>query len=79
MPRSVRPIDEQLLTRLPAKRLLAYRNRLLSLEESPELSDWETFEIADLDPAFIWFKSDPRWRDLYDQVLYCLNQREHIE
>ena len=79
MPRSVRPIDEQLLSTLPTARLLAYRDRLLSLEEAPESSDCELAEIEGLDPVRVWFKSDVRWRKLYDQVLATLDEREDVK
>jgi hypothetical protein len=74
----VKPLDGELLSTLPAKRLLAYRDRLLSLEESPEESDCYEDEIRGLDPALIWFKSDSRWKDLYDQVRALLAKAEHV-
>ena len=78
MPRHVKPLDECVLRTLTAKRLIAYRNRLLSLEESPELSDCEPTEVASLDSQLIWFKSDTRWRTLYDQVLTVLSTRQNV-
>ncbi len=77
MRRSVRPLDHGRLDSLTVNRLLAYRDKLLSLEDSAELSDLEPQEIQALDPTFIWFKADPRWRVLYDSVLQRLSGRGH--
>jgi len=55
MPRHVKPIDKNVMGGLSTERLLAYRDRLLSLEESPGLSDCEPDEIAALDSTCIWF------------------------
>jgi hypothetical protein len=76
--RRVKPIDNVVIDKLSTKRLLAYRDRLLTLEESPELSDLESDEISSLDSTYIWFKSDPRWREIYDQVINTLGRRENI-
>ncbi len=79
MPRHVKPIEKQKLSTLTAKRLLAYRDRLLSLEESPELSDCTTGEVEEFDRTYSWFKSDLRWQSLYDQVREALNSLENVE
>jgi hypothetical protein len=79
MPRHVKPIDKNVMGGLSTERLLAYRDRLLSLEESPGLSDCEPDEIAALDSTRIWFKSDPRWREIYGQVVDTLGNRKNVE
>ena len=77
MHRHVRPIPVSRLASLTTPRLLAYRNRLLSLEESVELSDvQDVAELADLDPDLLYFKSDLRWISLYDAVKLELARRQ---
>jgi hypothetical protein len=78
VPRSVKPVSREVLSTLSGGRLLAYRERLLSLEESPASSDSGEAELAGLEPSLIWFKADPRWRVLYEQVVGMLRDR-HAE
>ena len=75
LPRRARPICVERISTLTTARLLAYRDRLLTLEESVDLSDWNPTELTACDPALIYFKSDPRWQPLYDEVRQELARR----
>ena len=70
--RRLKPLSSSELGRLTKDRLLSYRKKALSLENSPEMSDYDSKEISDLDSVYVWFKSDPRWKPLYDQILLAL-------
>ncbi|MBC7857142.1 MAG: hypothetical protein IAF94_27240 [Pirellulaceae bacterium] len=50
---------------------MSYRKKCLSLENTPEASDYLN-EASNLDPTYIWFKSDPRWAESYANVLSAL-------
>lgn len=65
------------LLRLTEARLLAYRKKALSIENCVEDSEYSPNEVSKLDPTFIWFKSDPRWKIMYDQILHALTQVQH--
>jgi hypothetical protein len=73
-PRRLKPLSSQELLRLSKSRLLSYRKKALSLENSPKKSDYDSDEIKKLDGTFIWFKSDPRWKPLYDEILLALSR-----
>jgi hypothetical protein len=73
--RYLRPLTSSQLATLSLQRLNAYRNKLLALEESPELSDWDADELAALDPGLLHFKSDARWGPLHAQVMRAIAQR----
>jgi hypothetical protein len=60
------------LQHLTEERLLAYRKKALSLANCPEDADYLPAEAQLLDANFIWFKSDPRWKPAYDQILDAL-------
>ena len=60
------------LAGLTKSRLLAYRKSALSLENSPEGSDYSRDEVALLDKSYLWFKSDPRWHEQYELILKAL-------
>jgi hypothetical protein len=72
LPRQLRILSSEELCHLTEARLLAYRKKALSLENSPEESDYTPKEIRALDMTFVWFKSDPRWQPAYDQILRAL-------
>jgi hypothetical protein len=76
--RHVRPITTAQLARTTTPRLLTYRNRLLELEDNSATSDLGEQELNALDPHFLFFKSDARWKELYDAVKAELSQREHV-
>ena len=77
--RHVRPIPVERLSTLTTPRLLAYRDRLLSLEESVEASDIQfDWELHALNPELMYFKSDARWLELYAAVKAELSRREHV-
>jgi hypothetical protein len=78
-PRSVRPLEPDQLAALTTARLLAYRDKLLALEESAELSDWEPHELAALDPTKVYFKDDLRWQHAYAELNAVLGERGHAE
>lgn len=77
--RSVRPLGFAELDALPAERLLAYRSRLLSLQESAAKSDIDEAEMAALDPTLLYFKDQEQWIDTYAHVKTILAHREHLE
>ena len=52
------------------------RDRLLRCEESLEQSDVQ--DLAEIDPAVIRFRDDPRWAELYEATKAVLNTREHV-
>ena len=70
--RRLRPLEEGELVTLTKSRLLEYRKKALSLENSLAESDYHDNKTEDWDPAFIYFKDDPRWRQTYDLVLRYL-------
>lgn len=76
-PRRLKILSVMDLLRLTEARLLAYRKKALSLENCPEDSDYSPGEVSELDQNFIWFKSDPRWQIVYDQILQVLAQVQH--
>lgn len=78
MRRHVRPVSTLQLTRMTTSRLLAFRGRLLELEDDGATSDLDPRELLALDPDLLFFKSDVRWRVLYDAVKAELSQREHV-
>jgi hypothetical protein len=71
-PRRLKVLTTTRLSSLTEERLLSYRKKALSLEDSPEDSDYSTDEVNSLDPNYIWFKSDPRWKPAYDDILAAL-------
>lgn len=73
-PRRLKPLSSEELRRLPKARLLSYRKKALSLENSPEKSDYDSDEVGALEKTYIWFKSDPRWKPLYDEILLALGR-----
>jgi hypothetical protein len=79
MPRHVRPMAVERLSDLTSARLLAYRDKLLSLEESAEASDCAADELARLDAGLIYFKTDPRWEVLHASVVRELDARRSSE
>ncbi len=70
-PRRIRPLTAEQLSHLTEARLLAFRKKALSLENSQEDSDYAN-EVDRLNPTFIYFKSDPRWQAAYDLILQAL-------
>ena len=68
----LKPLSPEQLSRLSRPRLLAYRNKALSLLECP-LSDDVPEETVGLNKRYIWFKSDPRWEPLYSQITKLLS------
>jgi hypothetical protein len=57
------------------ERLLAYRKSALSLENTLADSDYHD-TAGQLDETFIWFKDDPRWQSVYNDILAELSQRQ---
>ena len=76
--RSVRPLDASALEALTTERLLAYRSRLLELEESVNTSDLVGMERDSLDPSLVYFKDEVKWVELYGIVKSILDNREHV-
>ena len=75
LPRRLKLLSDEELSLLSVDRLLEYRKKALSLENTLLESDY--VEVAkDLDPEFIWFKDDPRWQELYNRILAALNTKQ---
>jgi hypothetical protein len=74
-PRKLRILAKTELRRLTVARLLAYRKKALSLEDSLAASDYHD-HAEPLDEPFIWFKEDPRWQTVYDDVLAELARKQ---
>jgi hypothetical protein len=70
----LRVLSESELRRLTIKRLLAYRKKALSLENTLSDSDYHD-AVEELETTFIWFKDDPRWQALYERILTELARR----
>lgn len=79
MSRAVKSIPVEQLPSLSTQRLLAYRDRLLGLEDNVAGSDMDAQEVAGLDPSLLHFKEDLRWSVLYEAVKRELDAREHVE
>jgi hypothetical protein len=60
---------------LTVERLLAYRRKALSLENTLADSDYHDMAEA-LDQTYIWFEEDPRWQPLYDGIPAELDRRQ---
>ena len=77
-PRRLRILTKSELCNLTVERLLAYRRKALSLEN--RLADSDYRETAGkLDVTFIWFKEDPRWQHVYDDILVELAKKQTSE
>ena len=71
----LRFLSQQELERLTVSRLLAYRNKALSLESKPV--ELEPTDGRDLDDKrFVWFKQDPRWDGLYERIVNVLKAKQ---
>ena len=75
LPRRIRPLLPAKLQKLTVERLLAYRKKALSLENTLATSDHGNLADA-LDPKYIWFKDDPRWEPMYNAVLAELHRKQ---
>lgn len=64
--RSVTLLDEERMEKLSTRRLLAYRDRLLSVPEGP---NWEESSHNRQN------KQDQRWQDCYAQCIAILGRR----
>jgi hypothetical protein len=78
LPQRLKPLTRAELGHLTEERLLAYRKKALSLENSLAASDYTDMSDS-LDPRYIWFKDDPRWQPLYDAVLEELNRKQILK
>lgn len=74
-PRRLRPLTEVELSNLTVERLLAYRKKALSLENTLADSDYSDHSEP-LDAKFIWCKEDPRWQPVYDGILAELARKQ---
>lgn len=74
--RSVPVLDRAALEAMPTKALLGRLRRLLRCEESPDVSDASTDEIAGV--TGILFKNTVEWRMAREQVKAILVSREHV-
>ena len=77
-PRKLRILSPAELRHLTVERLLEYRKKALSLENSVAASEYHD-SAENLDDTFIWFKEDPRWQAVYANILAELarKQAEH--
>jgi len=76
LPRRIRPLTQTELGSLTVDRLLAYRKQALCLENMLAASDY-TNVASELDMTYIWFKDDPRWQPLYDDILTELERKQN--
>ena len=53
---------------------MAYRKKALSLENS--LADSDYHDAGPFDEAFIWFKEDPRYQVVYNDILAELARKQ---
>ncbi len=74
IPRRLKILTDDELNLLSIDRLLAYRNKALSIENSLTASDYAD-TAKNLDPEFIWFKDDPRWQNVYNRILSVLKTK----
>ncbi len=74
-PRRLKLLSDDDLKLLTVERLLAYRQKALSLENSLLASDYAGTTEA-LDPKYIWFKDDARWTDAYNRTLTVLHTKQ---
>lgn len=75
LPRRLKILTDDELLLLSVDRLLKYRKKALSIENSMIASDYVD-TAKDLDPKFIWFKDDPRWQDVYNRILAVLKNKQ---
>jgi hypothetical protein len=75
LPRRIKALNREELEHLTIDRLLAYRSQALSLENTLADSDYTNI-TSTLDMSYIWFKDDPRWQLLYDDVLAELARKQ---
>ena len=73
-PRRLRLLTKAELRHLTVARLLAYRKKALSLENT--LGDSDYRDAGKLDDTFVWFKEDPRWQSAYDDILAELARKQ---
>ncbi len=76
-PRRIRILTPRELETLTVERLLAYRAKALSLENTLAGSDYRD-TAASLDMTFIWFKDDSRWQPLFDSILRELARKQKL-
>lgn len=74
-PRKLRILSQSDLRHLTVERLLKYRNKALSLENTLADSDYHD-HTGKFDETFVWFKEDPRWQLLYEEVLAELARKQ---
>lgn len=74
-PRKLRILSPSELQHLNVDRLLEYRKKALSLENSLPASDYHD-TAGELDHTFIWFKDDPRWQLVYADILAELARKQ---
>ena len=73
-------LSRQEIEKLPTKRLLSYKNRLLRVSDGTcdcGFSDCD-HERERLLKEGAFIKSSPQWQELYNNVKEVLNTREHI-
>lgn len=78
-PRRVRVLSIEELEQLSMARLLAYRKKLLMLEDSPVLGDWGEAQLDHLEPGYVYFKDSPAWAETAAAAKALLDLRPHSE
>lgn len=77
--RRVRPLPATTLASMPTPRLHAYRRKLLSLQETPDLEDITAEELeAAKNPEFLFFKVDPAWPEQLRVVLEAIHRHTPV-
>lgn len=75
LPRRLKILTDEELLLLSVDRLLEYRTKALSIENTLLDSDYVD-DARDLNPEYIWFKEDPRWQELYNRILTALKMKQ---
>jgi hypothetical protein len=71
-------LSKEEMEKLPTKRLLAYKAKLLTVNDDFCWCGDRSCDIEKQDPNR-FNKSHPTWQELYNNVKSVLNTREHIE
>ncbi len=77
--RKVRLLSPDEMERLETPRLLEYRRKLLTLEESQQSSDWDEDDLAHIEPGYVYFKDSPRWAAAVDAAKRILGHRPNVD
>lgn len=73
-------LTKEEMEKLSTKRLLAYKAKLLTVQDNPPCSCADRYcDYFDERDYSLFTKSHPDWKELYNNVKSILNNREHVE